>query len=475
MYVRLLTSADGHLSYESPTNQGDGFKTVQTSDGWVKLYYTFINTQATAAKLQLIIGDNNSAPTAGHKFRVDAMSVHLGYSQTWKPGGYRSGLFIGGTYGGSTFSGIRSGNDTSVVFFAGGDTQLGTGTNLFQVTNAGAVTAYNMTLNGGALTTAATGSRVSISTTDVDTSGLTFTQGRTGTHGIGNGQLTLFNPDTLNAYIMFSGPRRGTSRTTANKLSRRAYSSLKLATYDENQASEGDLSTGYGTATLSADKVIVEAGGFSDTKVTLTVDSSLTWQPVLNGGSTLTSTATSASSTELTKTSAGWTADNLIGCYVLITAGTGATKNPVLITDNETNSIVVSGWSNGTPDATSTFVIVGSSTSTASDIILLQNSWISYDPSENTFSSPRYRKMPDGTVRLKGLIYNGTTGSNPTLFTLPVGFRPTKQCIFITKCSPDDTGHTRIDVAVNGNVSLASYSGTPSSWTSLDGISFDTV
>ena len=475
MYVRLLTSADGHLSYESPTNQGDGFKTVQTSDGWVKLYYTFINTQATAAKLQLIIGDNNSAPTAGHKFRVDAMSVHLGYSQTWKPGGYRSGLFIGGTYGGSTFSGIRSGNDTSVVFFAGGDTQLGTGTNLFQVTNAGAVTAYNMTLNGGALTTAATGSRVSISTTDVDTSGLTFTQGRTGTHGIGNGQLTLFNPDTLNAYIMFSGPRRGTSRTTANKLSRRAYSSLKLATYDENQASEGDLSTGYGTATLSADKVIVEAGGFSDTKVTLTVDSSLTWQPVLNGGSTLTSTATSASSTDLTKTSAGWTADNLIGCYVLITAGTGATKNPVLITDNGTNSIVVSGWSNGTPDATSTFVIVGSSTSTASDIILLQNSWISYDPSENTFSSPRYRKMPDGTVRLKGLIYNGTTGSNPTLFTLPVGFRPTKQCIFITKCSPDDTGHTRIDVAVNGNVSLASYSGTPSSWTSLDGISFDTV
>lgn len=473
MYVRLLTSADGHLSYESPTNQGDGFKTVQTSDGWVKLYYTFINTQATAAKFQLIIGDNNSAPTAGHKFRVDAMSVHLGYSQTWKPGGYRSGLFIGGTYGGSTFSGIRSGNDTNVVFFAGGNAQLGTGTNLFQVTNAGAVTAYNMTLNGGALTTAATGSRVSISTTDVDTSGLTFTQGRTGTHGIGNGQLTLFNPDTLNAYIMFSGPRRGTARTSANELNRRAYSSLKLATYDENQASEGDLSTGYGTATLSADKVVVEAGGYS--KVTLTVDSSLTWQPILNSGSTLTSTATSVTGTQLSKTAAGWTADNLIGSYVLITAGTGITKNPVLITDNGTTTIIVSAWSNGTPDATSTFVVVGSSTSTASDIILLQNSWAAYDASETTFSSPRYRKMPDGTVKLKGLIKDGTTTSPTVLFTLPAGYRPTKNCIFIAKCSPDNTGIARIDVATNGNVSLANYSGTPATYVSLDGINFDTV
>ena len=371
---------------------------------------------------------------------------------------------------GSSFTGVMGG--TGTAFFAGATDNAGANAK-FNVTAAGAVTAYNMTLNGGALTTAATGSRVSISTTDVDTSGLTFTQGRTGTHGIGNGQLTLFNPDTLNAYITFSGPRRGTARTSANELNRRAYSSLKLATYDENQASEGDLSTGYGTATLSADKVVVEAGGYS--KVTLTIDSSLTWQPILNGGSTLTSTATSVTGTQLSKTAAGWTADNLIGSYVLITAGTGITKNPVLITDNGTTTIIVSAWSNGTPDATSTFVVVGSSTSTASDIILLQNSWAAYDASETTFSSPRYRKMPDGTVKLKGLIKDGTTTSPTVLFTLPAGYRPTKNCIFIAKCSPDNTGIARIDVATNGNVSLANYSGTPATYVSLDGINFDTV
>lgn len=476
MYIRLLTSADGHLSYESPANQGDGFKTVQTSDGWVKLYYTFINAQATAAKFQLIIGDNNSAPTAGHKFRVDAMSVHLGYSQTWKPGGYRSGLFIGGTYGGSTFSGIRSGNDTNVVFFAGGNAQLGTGTNLFQVTNAGAVTAYNMTLNGGALTTAATGSRVSISTTNTDTSGMTFIQGRTnGNHYKADGVFRIYNPDNYYTYLILDGPQRGYHRQGATDFNRRAFAGMSFTSYDEHQASEGDNSTGYGTATIEGDRVEIYAGNEQYPRVSLTVDSQWTWQAILDYGSTLTGTVTSANSISLTKTGAGWTASNLIGCYVIISAGTGATLNPVLITANTTTAISVAAWANGTPDATSTFKIVSNPAENASNIILLQNSWVSYDPSEATFSVPRFRKMPDGTVRLKGLIKSGTTTLPTTLFTLPGGYRPTKRCIFIAKCSPDDTGQAKLDVASNGDVILASFTGTPGAHLSLDGINFDTV
>lgn len=52
-----------------------------------------------------------------------------------------------------------------------------------------------------------------------------------------------------------------------------------------------------------------------------------------------------------------------------------------------------------------------------------QNGWVNNDA---TNAPARFRKMPDGTVRLGGMIKNGTIGSPPggTIFTLPVGYRP---------------------------------------------------
>ena len=68
-------------------------------------------------------------------------------------------------------------------------------------------------------------------------------------------------------------------------------------------------------------------------------------------------TATSASSTSLTDTSIGWTADRWIGAYVRIIAGTGIGQVRA-ITDNTTDSLTVATWSK-TPDATSEYVIYG--------------------------------------------------------------------------------------------------------------------
>lgn len=134
IWVRLLTSAEGHISYETdPTLSGTGYKTVTAGGGWTKLYWTFTNTQATAAKFQIIVGDADATPTATHKFRVDMLSVHLGTSTTWTagdPAGY--------------YAGISGGTTTSTVFFAGGNNQLGTGRNKFQVNDTGDISLYSL-------------------------------------------------------------------------------------------------------------------------------------------------------------------------------------------------------------------------------------------------------------------------------------------------------------------------------------------
>lgn len=95
----------------------------------------------------------------------------------------------------------------------------------------------------------------------------------------------------------------------------------------------------------------------------------------------------------------------------------------------------------------------------------LQNSWAVWG---SGFATPGYIKLPDGTVRLRGLAAGGSKTSN-TIFTLPSGYRPTGTNRLFPVGASDGFG--LVQIAPAGEVSL--YVGT-ATWVSLDGISFVT-
>ena len=109
------------------------------------------------------------------------------------------------------------------------------------------------------------------------------------------------------------------------------------------------------------------------------------------------------------------------------------------------------------------------------------NSWVNYDnsaafPGTSTQRSARFRKFPDGRVRLAGVIKNGASGA--AAFTLPVGYRPVGNGPLNIAALAGGTagvGFIGIDPAT-GNVTPANYaSGTNvTSYVMLDGIEFDT-
>jgi hypothetical protein len=91
-----------------------------------------------------------------------------------------------------------------------------------------------------------------------------------------------------------------------------------------------------------------------------------------------------------------------------------------------------------------------------------QNGWVNYDATRLV----RYRKFPDGRVRLSGLLKNGVAGS--IAFTLPAGYRPTQEGYY-SVVSNGAFGAVIIDAA--GQVTPAIGSST---YYFLDGIEFDT-
>lgn len=89
-----------------------------------------------------------------------------------------------------------------------------------------------------------------------------------------------------------------------------------------------------------------------------------------------------------------------------------------------------------------------------------QNSWNNY--SSGTHAVARFRKEGANTVVLSGLVSGGATGT--VVFTLPVGFRPTKIMIF--PLGGDSTsGYVLVDA--NGTVSITYTAG---SFWSIEGI-----
>jgi hypothetical protein len=111
-----------------------------------------------------------------------------------------------------------------------------------------------------------------------------------------------------------------------------------------------------------------------------------------------------------------------------------------------------------------------------------QTPWIQDSP---IAQSARFRKYPDGKVRLAGLVKAGanwTFASNANLFVLPAGYRPVgnHNCLgFHFDSSDGSVDPVRVVILTTGQiyvgaVSGAGYSGIANSEFNLDGIEFDT-
>ena len=102
-------------------------------------------------------------------------------------------------------------------------------------------------------------------------------------------------------------------------------------------------------------------------------------------------------------------------------------------------------------------------TATAWTTATLLNSWVTYGATHNTAG---YMKDANGFVHLQGAIKNGTTTSGTSLFALPSGYRPAKNCSFAVDAN---NAYGGIEVESGGNVVAYVVNST---FTSLEGISF---
>lgn len=91
-----------------------------------------------------------------------------------------------------------------------------------------------------------------------------------------------------------------------------------------------------------------------------------------------------------------------------------------------------------------------------------QNSWTNFSGS---YSSGQFTKTSDNMVVLKGLVRTGAPGT--VIATLPAGFRPSAIALMDSSCA---NLWCRIDIRPNGEILTGT--GTSSTWTSLDGLTF---
>lgn len=96
--------------------------------------------------------------------------------------------------------------------------------------------------------------------------------------------------------------------------------------------------------------------------------------------------------------------------------------------------------------------------------LTLAGAWVYYGA---PFATPAVRKNGD-YVQCKGLIKSGAVG---TLFTLPVGYRPSFQQQLIANSSAFQVA--TIQVAASGVVTLISLGGGTNAYLSLDHLIFD--
>ena len=96
--------------------------------------------------------------------------------------------------------------------------------------------------------------------------------------------------------------------------------------------------------------------------------------------------------------------------------------------------------------------------------VTFENSWVNYGGS--IWQDAQYRKE-NGWVYIRGLVKDGTV--NSAIFTLPEGFRPAKQEMFITVASDPTTNiWAKTYVLADGIVQTA---GVPAGYTSFQSLS----
>lgn len=107
-------------------------------------------------------------------------------------------------------------------------------------------------------------------------------------------------------------------------------------------------------------------------------------------------TATSGSSTTLTRTGAGWQTNQWQHAQVEIISGTGAGPTPNAVTSNTSDTLTVTSWAHGTPDNTSVYLVYRSGVDASG------NTWWVYDIRQVERSDPE-----------RGLWWTSGAGQSP--------------------------------------------------------------
>jgi hypothetical protein len=144
--------------------------------------------------------------------------------------------------------------------------------------------------------------------------------------------------------------------------------------------------------------------------------------------------------------------------------------NGVISNGNGTHFTASPMGGSGTPLALDAMHYVGGSGEPA-----FTGTWVNFDnsaavPGTSTQRSASFRKGPDGRVQLHGVVKSGA--NNTSVFTLPVGYRPTKDRNYLVQSS----GAPAV-IAVNpsGTVTAVNLTGSAvTTFVYLDSVEFDT-
>ncbi len=176
------------------------------------------------------------------------------------------------------------------------------------------------------------------------------------------------------------------------------------------------------------------------------------------------------------------------GVYEVTSLGSGSAKWKLTrISSMDESSEVVGGMQfnvlQGTQNAGVTFrllttgaIVLGTTALTfgsASAWVepVLSNSWTNL---ESSWAKAQYRKASDGRIQLHGVVVHATSlAANSVIFTLPEGFRPSKQLMFaVFGQVGSNPGVIRVDITTVGEVLYTMVTAATVPFLGLDPISF---
>lgn len=106
-------------------------------------------------------------------------------------------------------------------------------------------------------------------------------------------------------------------------------------------------------------------------------------------------------------------------------------------------------------------------TNPAKIAVTYQNSWVDWGA---PYQGARYWRDKNGVVHIDGLIKSGSVTATATIFTLPAGYRPAANLIFMVG-SGAGFAASRLDVLPSGAVQVGA-AGWSNSLASISGVSF---